>query len=65
MPASSRKFPWVNFKMEREPGKIVLEINDLTLDGGEVGELKGLNFSLGNQDKVALVGEFDTLKSAF
>ena len=65
MPASSRKFPWVNFKMDREPGKIVLEINNLTLDGGEAGKLKGLNFSLGNQDKVALVGEFDTLKSAF
>lgn len=65
MPASSRKFPWVNFKMEREPGKIVLEIKDLALDGGEAGILKNLNFSLGNQDKIALVGEYDTLKSAF
>lgn len=65
MPASSRKFPWIHFKMEREPGKIVLEVKDLTIDGGEAGVLKGLNFSLGNQDKVALVGEFDTLKTAF
>lgn len=65
MPASSRKFPWVNFKMEREPGKIVLELKNATLDGGEGNILKGLNFSLGNGDKVALVGEFDTLKTAF
>jgi len=65
MPASSRKFPWVNFKMDREPGKIVLELKDATIDGGDGIVVKGLNFSLGNQDKVALVGEYDTLKTAF
>ncbi|MBO4828990.1 ABC transporter ATP-binding protein [Fibrobacter sp. UWB4] len=65
MPASSRKFPWVNFKMDREPGKIVLEVKNATIDGGDGIICKGLNFSLGNQDKVALVGEFDTLKTAF
>ena len=26
IPASSRRFPWINFKMDREPGKIVLEM---------------------------------------
>jgi len=65
MPASSRRFPWVNFKMEREPGKIVLEVQNLNLDGGDNLKLQNLNFSLGAQDKVALVGEYDTLKSAF
>ena len=64
MPASSRKFPWVNFKMDREPGKIVLELKDVNIDGGDGCICKGLNFSLGNKDRVALVGEFDTLKTA-
>src|SRR5574344_889074 len=64
MPASSRKFPWVNFKMDREPGKIVLELKDVNVDGGDGNVCKGLNFSLGNKDRVALVGEFDPLKTA-
>ena len=65
MPASSRKFPWVNFKMDREPGKIVLEVKNATIDGGDGIICKGLDFSLNSGDKVALVGEYDTLKTAF
>ena len=65
MPASSRKFPWVNFKMDREPGKIVLEVKNATIDGGDGIICKNLNFSLNSGDKVALVGEYDTLKTAF
>ncbi|MDR1760803.1 MAG: ATP-binding cassette domain-containing protein [Fibrobacter sp.] len=65
MPASSRKFPWVSFKMDREPGKIVLELQDLTIDAGEGGKIENLQFSLGNTDRVALVGEYDVLKTAF
>ncbi|MCF0216480.1 MAG: ATP-binding cassette domain-containing protein [Fibrobacteraceae bacterium] len=65
MPASSRKFPWVNFKMDREPGKIVLEVKDATIDAGDGVVCKNLNFSLGGGDRVALVGEYDTLKTAF
>ncbi|MCQ2089811.1 MAG: ATP-binding cassette domain-containing protein, partial [Fibrobacter sp.] len=62
---SSRKFPWVNFKMEREPGKIVLEVKNMDVDGGDGIICKGLNFNLNNGDKVALVGEYGTLKTAF
>lgn len=65
MPASSRKFPWVNFKMDREPGKIVLELKNATIDDGADLVVKGLDFSLANGDRVALVGEYDTLKTAF
>ena len=65
MPASSRKFPWVNFKMDREPGKIVLEVKNATIDGGDGIICKNLDFSLNSGDKVALVGEYDTLKTAF
>lgn len=65
MPATSRKFPFVHFKMEREPGKVVLEVQNLTVDAGEGGFVAGLNLSLTNGDKLALVGEHDALKTAF
>lgn len=65
MPQSSRKFPWVNFKMEREPGKIVLDLQGVTLDAGESGKIENLDFKLGGTDRVALVGEFDVLKTEF
>lgn len=65
MPQSSRKFPWVNFKMEREPGKIVLELQNVTLDAGEGGKIEKLDFKLGSTDRVALVGDFDVLKTEF
>ena len=65
MPATSRKFPWVNFKMEREPGKVILDIDNCTLDAGDAGRVDGLSLSLGAGDKLALVGEFDTLKTQF
>ena len=51
--------------MDREPGKIVLEVKNATIDGGDGIICKGLNFSLNNGDKVALVGEYYTLKTAF
>ena len=65
MPASSRKFPWVSFKMDREPGKIVLEVKDLTVAAEDGTKLEHLNFSLGGNDKVALVGDYGVLKTAF
>lgn len=63
MPATSRKFPWVNFKMEREPGKVILELDNVTIDAGDAGKVDNLSLLLGAGDKLALVGEFDTLKT--
>jgi ATPase subunit of ABC transporter with duplicated ATPase domains len=65
MPSSSRKFPWVNFKMDREPGKVILELDKVTIDAGDAGSVKNLSMTLGVGDKLALVGEFDTLKTQF
>ncbi|MCK9182605.1 MAG: ATP-binding cassette domain-containing protein [Fibrobacteraceae bacterium] len=65
MPASSRKFPWVSFKMDRDPGKIVLELKDASINAGDGTKLEHLNFSLGSGDKVALVGDYGVLKTAF
>ncbi len=53
---SSRRFPYINFKPERECGKNILEINGLThsIDGEFV--LKDLSLHVNKGDKIAFVG---------
>jgi len=57
MPASSRRYPWVGFKMEREPGKDRLFVTNVskTIDGVKV--LDKINFVMGRDDKIALIGD--------
>ena len=56
MPSTSRKFPYVNFKPERECGKIILKVDNLckTVEGVEV--LKNFNMEIQKGDKIAFVG---------
>jgi ATPase subunit of ABC transporter with duplicated ATPase domains len=56
MPASSRKYPWVGFKMEREPGKDRLHVSGAskTVDGVKV--LDNVSFIMGRGDKIAFIG---------
>lgn len=53
---SSRKYPYIDFKPEREIGNEVLEVHGLskTIDGNKV--LDNLEFTLKRTDKVAFVG---------
>ncbi len=57
MPASSRRYPWVGFKAEREPGKDRLFVTDLskTVDGVKV--LNKVSFIMGKDDKIAVIGK--------
>ena len=57
MPASSRRYPWVGFKMEREPGKDRLFVTEVskTMDGVKV--LDKISFIMGREDKIAFIGE--------
>ena len=57
MPASSRKYPWVGFKMEREPGKDRLFVTEVskTVDGVKL--LDKVSFIMGKEDKIAFIGE--------
>lgn len=56
MKASSRKYPYVNFEVERPLGKDVLELKGIskTIDGEVV--LKNMNLTINTTDKVAFVG---------
>ena len=57
MPASSRRYPFVGFMMDREPGKEILAVEGLTktVDGRKV--LDNVSFRVNKGDKIAFVGE--------
>ena len=63
LPQTSRRFPYVAFKPEREPGTIVLEVEGLTktIEGEKI--LDNLTFNVENKDKIAFVGPNNLAKS--
>jgi ATPase subunit of ABC transporter with duplicated ATPase domains len=54
--ASSRRYPFIGFDMDREPGKEILHVEGLTksVDGKLL--FKDLSFHVGKGDKIAFVG---------
>ncbi|HAW86108.1 MAG TPA: ABC transporter ATP-binding protein, partial [Spirochaetaceae bacterium] len=63
--ATSRRFPWVGFKPEREPGNNVLRIQNLgrVLDGKPL--FSQLDLMINRGDKIAFVGREHLAKTAF
>ena len=57
MPASSRRYPYIGFNMDREAGKDILRVESVskTVDGKKV--LNNVSFTLNKGDKVAIIGE--------
>ena len=57
LPASSRRYPFVGFQMDREVGKEILTVEDLskTVDGNKI--LDHVSFRLNKGDKVAFISE--------
>lgn len=64
MPVSSRKFPYIAFKPERDCGKNVLTIDGLskTIDGTRV--LDGVSLTINRGDKIAFIGPSSVSRSA-
>lgn len=60
---SSRKYPYINFKPEREAGKDILSVNGLTktIDGEKV--LDNVTFTVNKGDKIAFVGPNELAKT--
>lgn len=56
LPQSSRRFPYVAFKPEREPGKNVLTINSLTATFEGETLLEDFSLTVNRGDKIAFVG---------
>ena len=63
MPASSRRYPFVGFRMDRECGKEILAVEGLskTVDGRKV--LDNVTFRVNRGDKIAFVGENEIAKT--
>ena len=60
LPASSRRYPFVGFQMDREAGKDILFVEGIskTVDGVKV--LNNVSFTLNKGEKVAFLGENET-----
>jgi len=58
---SSRKYPYINFDIERDLGNEVLAVENLTLDG----YFKNVSFRLNKGDRVAVLGGNSLLISKF
>lgn len=57
LPASGRRYPWVGFKADREPGKDRLFVTEVskTVDGVKL--LNNISFIVGKEDKIAILGK--------
>ncbi|MDD4390502.1 MAG: ATP-binding cassette domain-containing protein [Eubacteriales bacterium] len=57
LPASSRRYPFVGFTMDREPGKEILTVEGIskTVDGVQI--LNNISLRMNKGDKIAFVGE--------
>ena len=56
LPASSRRYPFIGFDMDREPGKEILHVEDLSGSVEGVTLFKGLTFHVYKEDKIAFLG---------
>lgn len=65
MKASNRKYPYINFEIERPLGKEVLELKGITkvVDGQTV--LKNMNLVINTNDKVAFIGDELSITTLF
>ncbi len=56
MPASSRRYPFVEFQMDREAGKDILVVENLSQSVDGVKVLDNISFRVEKGDKIAFVG---------
>lgn len=64
MPTSNRKYPYVNFKYERELGKDIVEADRLTYVHDGKTLLDNISFRLNRDDKVVVLGDNENAVSA-
>lgn len=66
IPITTRKFPYVNFKEDREIGNNVLEIKNLNYNEDGIQLLKDFSLNVNRNDKIAFVGiEHNSVSAIF
>ena len=64
MPASSRRFPYVDFKPERLPGRVILQVEDLTVEVDDRPVIQNFTLHVNPDDKIAFIGSNDLIKTS-
>ncbi len=64
MPVSNRKYPYINFKFERELGKDIIEASNLSFEYDGKLLLDNISFRIGPEDKVLVLGDNELAVSA-
>ena len=62
---SSRKYPYVDFRPEREIGNEVLEVTNLSKKIDDETLINSISFLVGNKDKIAFVGSNELATTEF
>lgn len=65
LPASSRRYPFIGFDMDREAGKDILTVDSLSKTVNGVKVLNQVSFTLRKEDKVAFVGDEIAITTLF
>jgi len=60
---SSRKYPYIDFRPDREIGNEVLTVENICKKVGDVDLLKDISFTVGHDDKIAFVGGNEQAKT--
>ncbi len=65
LPASSRRYPFIGFEMDRIAGKDILFVRNLSKSVDGVPLFQNLSFTVGKEDKIALVGNEMAITALF
>ena len=65
LPASSRRYPYIGFDMDREAGKEILFVDGLTKSIGGNLLFKNLTFRVAKEDKIAFIGNELAISNLF
>ena len=65
LPASSRRYPFISFDMEREPGKEILHVEGLTKSIDGITLFKDLSFHVYKGEKIAFLGNERAITTLF
>ncbi len=60
---SSRKYPYIDFKPEKESGKEILKVENLVKEVDGVKVLNKISFTVFKGDKIAIIGNNDNVKT--
>ncbi len=63
LPTSARRFPYVDFRPERSCGKVILSVDEISMEVEGRKLLDGFSMEVRPDDKIAFVGSSDLVKT--